>query len=85
LKDLLNAAKIEKPCLSLWERWPSIARTERANLVLDGSHETRPSQSPTVTALPKGEPRELLLQAIEGVRQRHYCLNTKKIDNLYKI
>ena len=19
------------PCLSLWERWPSIARTERAN------------------------------------------------------
>ena len=39
------------PCLSLWERWPSEARTER------GSKGARPSPSPAVTALPKGEPR----------------------------
>ncbi len=39
------------PCLSLWERWPSAARTEREN------RGAKPSQSPSVTALPKGEPR----------------------------
>ena len=39
------------PCLSLWERWPSAARTER------GNRASIPSQSPSVTALPKGEPR----------------------------
>ena len=39
------------PCLSLWERWPSAARTER------GNRAAMPSQSPSVTALPKGEPR----------------------------
>ena len=39
------------PCLSLWERWLSEARTERV-------YETAiPSQSPSVTALPEGEPR----------------------------
>ena len=50
------------PCLSLWERWPSVARTERVNV--DDTNERyhsinapRPSQSPAVTALPKGEPR----------------------------
>ena len=48
------------PCLSLWERWPSAARTERVNndhLVLLFKKAARPSQSPAVTALPKGEPR----------------------------
>ena len=39
------------PCLSLWERWLSAARTER------GNRGAIPSQSPTATALPKGEPR----------------------------
>ena len=39
------------PCLSPWERWPSAARTER------GNRAAIPSQSPSVTALPKGEPR----------------------------
>ena len=39
------------PCLSLWERWLSEAKTER------GSQWAAPSQSPSVTALPKGEPR----------------------------
>ena len=39
------------PCLSLWERWPSKARTER------GKRDAMPSQSPSVTALPEGEPR----------------------------
>ena len=39
------------PCLSLWERWLSKARTER------GNRGAKPSQSPTATALPKGEPR----------------------------
>jgi hypothetical protein len=39
------------PCLSLWERWTSAARTER------GNRGAIPSQSPSVTALPKGEPR----------------------------
>ena len=38
------------PCLSLWERRPSEARTER------GKQGAAPSQSPSVTALPKGEP-----------------------------
>ena len=42
---------ISTPCLSLWERWPSKARTER------GNRGAIPSQSPTATALPKGEPR----------------------------
>ena len=46
-------------CLSLWERWPSAARTGRANI-----HTERPSQSPAVTALPKGEPRGELLPAV---------------------
>ena len=40
------------PCLSLWERWPSEARTER------GDQGAIPSQSPAVTALPEGEPRD---------------------------
>ena len=39
------------PCLSLWERWTSAARTERV------SKAAMPSQSPSVTALPEGEPR----------------------------
>ena len=39
------------PCLSLWERWTSAARTER------GDQGAKPSQSPTATALPEGEPR----------------------------
>ena len=39
------------PCLSLWERWLSEAKTERGNKV------AIPSQSPSVTALPEGEPR----------------------------
>ena len=38
-------------CLSLWERRPSEARPEREN---KGG---KPSQSPSVTALPEGEPR----------------------------
>ena len=38
------------PCLSLWERWLSEAKTERVNAAM-------PSQSPPVTALPEGEPR----------------------------
>ena len=42
------------PCLSLWERWPSEARTERG---VHAQTAARPSQSPSVTALPKGEPR----------------------------
>ena len=41
------------PCLSLRERWPSAARTER------GSKAASPSQSPSVTALPEGEPRDV--------------------------
>ena len=36
------------PCLSLWERWLSEAKTERG---------IKPSPSPAVTALPEGEPR----------------------------
>ena len=39
------------PCLSLWERWLSEAKTEREN------QGAMPSQSPSVTALPEGEPR----------------------------
>ena len=39
------------PCLSLWERWLSEAKTERGNKA------AIPSQSPSVTALPEGEPR----------------------------
>ena len=38
-------------CLSLWERWLSNAKTER------GYETATPSQSPSVTALPEGEPR----------------------------
>ena len=38
------------PCLSLWERRTSKARTEREN------RDAMPSQSPAATALPKGEP-----------------------------
>ena len=52
--------RVSVPCLSLWERWPSAARTERVNndhLVLLFKKAARPSQSPAVTALPKGEPR----------------------------
>ena len=58
------------PCLSLWERWPSAARTERGDTLRKyvggmflASIRTYtalswiPSQSPAVTALPKGEPR----------------------------
>ena len=44
------------PCLSLWERWPSAARTERGNVAIP-TNAARPSQSPAVTALPEGEPR----------------------------
>ena len=39
------------PCLPLWERWLSEAKTERGNKA------AIPSQSPSVTALPEGEPR----------------------------
>ena len=50
------------PWLSLWERWPSGARTERENdeltlFDLIMKKIAGPSQSPAVTALPKGEPR----------------------------
>ena len=38
-------------CLSLWERWLSEAKTERVH------RDVKPSQSPSVTALPEGEPR----------------------------
>ena len=48
-RDTKNGAHL--PCLSLWERWTSAARTER------GNRGAMPSQSPTATALPKGEPR----------------------------
>ncbi len=48
-RDTKNGAHL--PCLSLWERWTSAARTER------GDQGAMPSQSPTATALPKGEPR----------------------------
>mgnify|MGYP000913410190 CR=1 FL=1 len=47
----MSKTRASAPCLSLWERWPSEARTER------GSKGARPSPSPAVTALPKGEPR----------------------------
>ena len=40
------------PCLSPWERWLSEAKTER------GKQAAMPSQSPAVTALPEGEPRD---------------------------
>ena len=40
-----------RPCLSLWERCPSAGRTERE------TRHREPSQSPSVTAPPKGEPR----------------------------
>ena len=39
------------PCLSQWERCLSAAKTER------GNGGVTPSQSPSVTALPEGEPR----------------------------
>ena len=39
------------PCLFLWERWTSEAKAERAHKV------EKPSPSPSVTALPEGEPR----------------------------
>ena len=39
------------PCLSLWERCLSEAKTERVHMG------ATPSQSPSVTALPRGEPR----------------------------
>ena len=39
------------PCLSLWERWLSEAKTERVHMG------ATPSQSPSVTALPREEPR----------------------------
>ena len=39
------------PCLSLWERRLSEAKAERAHKV------EKPSPSPSVTALPEGEPR----------------------------
>ena len=45
----LKERKTAAPGLSLWERWPSAARTERVG--------AKPSQSPAVTALPEGEPR----------------------------
>ena len=41
--------------LSLWERWLSEAKTERGNGC------GKPSQSPSVTALPEGEPRRSVL------------------------
>ena len=44
------------PCLSLWERWPSAARTERANRTAPGQKAAKPSRSPAATALPEGEP-----------------------------
>ena len=54
------------PCLSLWERCLSEAKTERVN---EG---VKPSQSPAVTALPEGEPRgfnaSLMLALPEGNR-----------------
>ena len=39
------------PCLSLWERRLSEAKTERVHMG------ATPSQSPSVTALPREEPR----------------------------
>ena len=46
-----NKETVSAPCLSLWERCLSEAKTE-------GVHKAaRPSQSPAVTALPEGEPR----------------------------
>ena len=71
-------------CLSLWERWPSAARTERANngnvqsemlapsQADDVPRAQRFSQSPRVTALPKGEPRHrILAQEMERI-----CIDT---------
>ena len=46
-----NKETASAPCLSLWERCLSEAKTERVHKA------ARPSQSPAVTALPKGEPR----------------------------
>ena len=56
------------PCLSLGERWPSAARTER------GNRASIPSQSPSVTALPKGEPRGCT---------RIWAQKTERIGNRY--
>jgi len=56
-------------CLSLWERWPSAARTERVN------KGARPSQSPSVTAPPKGEPRR--------VSREMECICTDMLHSLF--
>ena len=50
------------PCLSLWERWPNAERTEREN---EEHTNISPSQSPSVTASPKGGAKE---------DQSSYCL-----------
>ena len=71
------------PCLSLWERWPSAARTERAITATSNRKMLAPSQaddvpraqgslSHQVTALPKGEPRHrILAQEMERI-----CIDT---------
>ena len=70
-------------CLSLWERWPSAARTERANNGNVQSENAGTSQADDVpraqgssvtwvTALPKGEPRHrILAQEMERI-----CIDT---------
>ena len=52
------------PCLSLWERWLSEAKAERAHKV------EKPSPSPAVTAPPKGEPRGCLRSLFSTVYLR---------------
>ena len=48
LGEVAERSEVPPPCLSLWERWPSAARTGRVC-----SRTERPSQSPAVTALPE--------------------------------
>ena len=58
-----NKETVSAPCLSLWERCLSEAKTERGNTG------ATPSQSPSVTALPEGEPRgctRMLAQEMRG-------------------
>ena len=65
------------PCLSLWERWPSSARTERANklnlsfksgMTSAASGSGRPgfpSQSPYGDSFPRGRAKGLFTKMIQ--------------------
>ena len=62
-RPMCRSALVGAPCLSLWERWPSAARTERVYVYgTNGRSHSKTLQGPlslgfAEPALPEGEPR----------------------------